>query len=77
MSRALAQEEAKIGSHTFNNVAGLSGHEFLKANAIGLYIVANDTTSTLMTFLFYELALNVDVQQRLQGSVLIMQCHQL
>ena len=50
----------------FDKVTGLSGEEFLVANAIGLFIAAHDTTSVFLSFLFYELALNADVQQKLQ-----------
>ena len=75
MSHALAQEECKIGGHTFDSVAGLSGKEFLMTQSIGLFVVANDTNSTFISHLFYELSHNVDVQQRLQASILILQCH--
>ena len=95
MSHALAQEEGKVGSQAFDNVAGLSGNEFLMAQSIGntwshmitsghtwyrpigLFVVANDTNSTFLSSLLYELSLNVDVQQRLQASILILQCHLL
>ena len=70
MSHALAQEEDRIGSHTFKDVAGLSGDEFLMSQSLGLFGVAVDTTMTFLTYLFYELSVNVDVQQRLQASYL-------
>ena len=39
--------------------------------------MANDTNSTFMSYLLYELSLNSDVQQRLQASILILQCHSI
>ena len=66
MSSALTKRENKIGREAFDEVMGLSGDEFLVANAIGLFIAAHDTTSVFLSYLFYELALNMDVQQRLQ-----------
>ena len=75
MSHALAQEECKIGGRTFDSVEGLSEKEFLMTQSIGLFVVANDTNSTFISHLFYELSHNMDVQQRLQGSILILQCH--
>ena len=66
MSGALTKRESKIGREAFDEVTGLSGDEFLVANAIGLFIAAHDTTSVFLSYLFYELALNMDVQQRLQ-----------
>ena len=50
-----------------------SGHTWY--HPIGLFVVANDTNSTFLSSLLYELSLNVDVQQRLQASILILQCH--
>ena len=57
----------------FDKVTGLSGEEFLVANAIGLFIAAHDTTSVFLSFLFYELALNADVQQKLQVNHCLLQ----
>ena len=70
MSSALTQKEGKIGSHEFDEVAGLSGDEFLMANAIALFVAAHDTTNVFLAYLFYELALNAEVQRRLQASFL-------
>ena len=50
-------------------MAGLSGKEFLMTQSIGLFVVANDTNSTFISHLFYELSHNVDVQQRLQAEI--------
>ena len=77
MSHALAQEECKIGGRTFDSVEGLSEKEFLMTQSIGLFVVANDTNSTFMSYLLYELSLNSDVQQRLQASIFILQCHSI
>ena len=68
MSSAIAQKQGKIGSHKFDEEAGLSGDEFLMANALALFLAAHDTTSVFLSYLFYELALNPDVQQVLQAS---------
>ena len=69
MSSALAQKEGKVGSQHFDEVAGLSGDEFLLANALALFVAAHDTTSVFMSYLFYELALNPDIQQKLQNEI--------
>ena len=68
MSSAIAQKEGKIGSQKFDEEAGLSGDEFLMANALALFLAAHDTTSVFLSYLFYELALNQDIQQTLQAS---------
>ena len=67
MSHSLALEEDRIGSHTFKDVAGLGGDEFLMVQSLGLFGTAVDTTMTFLTYLFYELAVNGDVQRRLQA----------
>ena len=63
----------RMGSkEAFDKVTGLSGEEFLVANAIGLFIAAHDTTSVFLSFLFYELALNANVQQKLQVRQIVV-----
>ena len=53
---------------TMEEVAGLSHEDFLMANSLGLFLAAYDTTTVFMGYLFYEIALNKDVQQKLQES---------
>ena len=81
MSSALSQKEAKIGSQgpdsmRYCDMAGLSGEEFIMANSLQLFMAAHDTTCLFLSYLFYELALNPDIQRNLQASFLILWSHQ-
>ena len=61
-----------IVAQKFDEVAGLSGEEFLMANSLALFVAAHDTTSLFLGYLFYEIALNSDIQRNLQASFLIL-----
>ena len=75
MSSAIAQKERKIESQKFDAEEGLSGDEFLMANALALFFASIDTDAITMSHIFYELALNHDVQQKLQANFLFLQFH--
>ena len=70
MSNSLTKKEVAMGmgDAKFDKVSGLSGDEFLMANALALFVASHDTTNVFIGYLFYEVAVNPDVQQRLKGG---------
>ena len=55
--------------HSFQSlvdVIGLTYEESLLSNALALFLASQDTTSLFLSYIFYEVAINPDVQEKLQ-----------
>jgi cytochrome P450 family 6 len=51
------------------NLKGIFTKEEIAAESFLIYIAGFETSSTLMTFMMYELALNPDIQDRLRSEI--------
>ena len=48
------------------DVVGRNFEDCLKTNALALFLASQDTTSLFISYVFFEITVNPDVQEKLQ-----------
>ena len=64
-----AKPPAECPAHKTTKIKRMMTDEEVVANSIGFLLAGNETTAITLSFASYEMALNPDIQEKLQSEI--------